>query len=242
MRYKITFSYDGSCFHGFQKQPGKRTIQEEIEKVLSSINNREVKITGAGRTDSEVNAMGQVAHFDFDKNISEYKLKGALNSYLPEDIYVKEVKIVNDNFHARYMVKSKTYVYKINTGEYNPMKRSQEFQYCKKLDVDSMKKAIKYLIGEHDFTSFASAQDKRTDKVREIYKAYIDVNDNVISIVFNGKGFLKYQVRNMVGVLIKVGEGKIKPEELLSILEKKDRRFATITASPKGLTLKSIEY
>ena len=241
MRYKIVFSYDGSLFHGFQKQKGKRTVQEEIEKVLSSINNSTVKVVGAGRTDSKVNALGQVAHFDIDKNIDPYKLKGALNSYLPKDIYIRNVEEVSNDFHARYMVKSKTYEYRINTLEYNPLRRSQEFQYCKPLDIEKMKEEIKFFIGEHDFTSFASAQDKRTDKVRKIYNASISFDKGIVSIVFTGKGFLKYQVRNMVGLLIKIGEGT-KNMSVKDTLNKKDRKKASITAAPEGLTLISIEY
>lgn len=242
MRYKITFSYDGSQFHGFQKQKGKRTVQEEIEKVLSNVNDAPVKITGAGRTDSGVNALGQVAHFDFDKKITLYKLKSALNSYLPNDIYVRKIEEATSDFHARYMVKSKTYEYKISTLEYNPIHRNQVYQYCKELNVDKMKEAVKYFIGLHDFTSFASAQDKRDNKVREITDANITFKDGVITITFKGKGFLKYQVRNMVGILIKIGEGKYEPSSIKRILEQKDRTKASINAPAEGLTLVKIEY
>lgn len=242
MRYKITFSYDGSGFHGFQKQNGKRTVQEEIEKVLSSINDAPVKIIGAGRTDSGVSATFQVAHFDFDKDITLYKLKSALNSYLPNDIYIKKVEEVSNDFHARYMVKLKIYEYKINTLEYNPIHRNQEFQYCKTLNVDKMKEAVKYFVGVHDFTSFASAQDKREDKVREIVSAKVLFKDGIITIVFKGKGFIKYQVRNMVGMLIKIGEGKYEPTCIKTILDEKDRTKASINAPAEGLTLVKIEY
>lgn len=242
MRYKIKIAYDGSNFYGFQKQVGKRTIEEEIEKVLSSINDNAVKITGAGRTDSKVNAIGQVAHFDLEKNISCYKLKGALNSYLPDDIYISSVEEVNGDFHARYMVKSKTYKYMINIGEYNPLLRNQAYQYCKTLDIKNMQKAIKYLIGKHDFTSFSSAQDKRSDKIREIYDAKIEYNDSIITITFIGKGFLKYQVRCMVGTLMKVGENKISPIDVKKILEQKDRTKAGKTAPSNGLTLIDVKY
>ena len=242
MRYKITFSYDGSNFCGFQKQKGKRTVQEELEKVLSSVNDSPVKVTGAGRTDGRVNALGQVAHFDIEKDVTEYKLKSALNSYLPDDIYVRKVEETDDNFHARYMVKSKTYTYKISTNEYNPITRSQEFQLCKPLNITKMEKAIKYFVGRHDFTSFSSNQDKREDKVREIYKAYIKESKGIISITFIGKGFLKYQVRIMVGTLIDVGLEKTDYKQIPIILNKKDRRLAGKTAKPEGLTLESIEY
>lgn len=241
-RYLIDFSYSGANFSGYQKQPGKRTIQDEIEKVLSSINNNSVKLTSSGRTDALVNAIHQKAHFDLDKKIGAYKLNGALNSYLPDDIYVNSVTEVDNLFHARYMVKSKTYEYLINTGDYNPLLRTHVYQYCKPLNIRKMKKAVKYFIGKHDFTTFVSAEDKKEDKVREIYDASVDEKDGIIKITFKGSGFLKYQVRNMVGTLIKIGEEKVLPDIILSLLEKKDRKCAFLCAPAQGLTLTDVKY
>lgn len=241
-RYLIDFSYSGANFSGYQKQPGKRTVQDEIEKVLSSINNNSVKLTSSGRTDALVNAIHQKAHFDLDKKIETYKLNGALNSYLPDDIYVNSVTKVDNLFHARYMVKSKTYEYLINTGYYNPLLRTHVYQYCKPLNIRKMKKAVKYFIGKHDFTTFVSAEDKKEDKVREIYDASVDEKDGIIKITFKGSGFLKYQVRNMVGTLIKVGEEKVLPDIILSLLEKKDRKCAFLCAPAQGLTLTDVKY
>lgn len=241
-RYLIDFSYSGANFSGYQKQPGKRTVQDEIEKVLSSINNNSVKLTSSGRTDALVNAIHQKAHFDLDKKIGAYKLNGALNSYLPDDIYVNSVREVDNLFHARYMVKSKTYEYLINTGDYNPLLRTHVYQYCKPLNIRKMKKAVKYFIGKHDFTTFVSAEDKKEDKVREIYDASVDEKDGIIKITFKGSGFLKYQVRNMVGTLIKIGEEKVLPDIILSLLEKKDRKCAFLCAPAQGLTLTDVKY
>lgn len=241
-RYLIDFSYSGANFSGYQKQPGKRTIQDEIEKVLSSINNNSVKLTSSGRTDALVNAIHQKAHFDLDKEIGAYKLNGALNSYLPDDIYVNSVTKVDNLFHARYMVKSKTYEYLINTGDYNPLLRTHVYQYCKPLNIRKMKKAVKYFIGKHDFTTFVSAEDKKEDKVREIYDASVDEKEGIIKITFKGSGFLKYQVRNMVGTLIKIGEEKVLPDIILSLLEKKDRKCAFLCAPAQGLTLTDVKY
>ena len=241
-RYLIDFSYSGANFSGYQKQPGKRTVQDEIEKVLSSINNNSVKLTSSGRTDALVNAIHQKAHFDLDKEIGAYKLNGALNSYLPNDIYVNSVTEVDNLFHARYMVKSKTYEYLINTGDYNPLLRTHVYQYCKPLNIRKMKKAVKYFIGKHDFTTFVSAEDKKEDKVREIYDASVDEKDGIIKITFKGSGFLKYQVRNMVGTLIKIGEEKVLPDIILSLLEKKDRKCAFLCAPAQGLTLTDVKY
>lgn len=241
-RYLIDFSYSGANFSGYQKQPGKRTVQGEIEKVLSSINNNSVKLTSSGRTDALVNAIHQKAHFDLDKKIGAYKLNGALNSYLPDDIYVNSVTEVDNLFHARYMVKSKTYEYLINTGDYSPLLRTHVYQYCKPLNIRKMKKAVKYFIGKHDFTTFVSAEDKKEDKVREIYDASIDEKEGIIKITFKGSGFLKYQVRNMVGTLIKIGEEKVLPDIILSLLEKKDRKCAFLCAPAQGLTLTDVKY
>ena len=241
-RYLIDFSYSGANFSGYQKQPGKRTVQDEIEKVLSRINNNSVKLTSSGRTDALVNAIHQKARFDLDKKIGAYKLNGALNSYLPDDIYVNSVTKVDNLFHARYMVKSKTYEYLINTGDYNPLLRTHVYQYCKPLNIRKMKKAVKYFIGKHDFTTFVSAEDKKEDKVREIYDASVDEKDGIIKITFKGSGFLKYQVRNMVGTLIKIGEEKVLPDIILSLLEKKDRKCAFLCAPAQGLTLTDVKY
>lgn len=241
-RYLIDFSYSGANFSGYQKQPGKRTVQDEIEKVLSSINNNSVKLTSSGRTDALVNAIHQKAHFDLDKEIGAYKLNGALNSYLPDDIYINSVTKVDNLFHARYMVKSKTYEYLINTGDYNPLLRTHVYQYCKPLNIRKMKKAVKYFIGKHDFTTFVSAEDKKEDKVREIYDASVDEKEGIIKITFKGSGFLKYQVRNMVGTLIKIGEEKVLPDIILSLLEKKDRKCAFLCAPAQGLTLTDVKY
>ena len=241
-RYLIDFSYSGANFSGYQKQPGKRTVQDEIEKVLSSINNNSVKLTSSGRTDALVNAIHQKAHFDLDKKIGAYKLNGALNSYLPDDIYVNSVTKVDNLFHARYMVKSKTYEYLINTGDYNPLLRTHVYQYCKPLNIRKMKEAVKYFIGKHDFTTFVSAEDKKEDKVREIYDASVDEKEGIIKITFKGSGFLKSQVRNMVGTLIKIGEEKVLPDIILSLLEKKDRKCAFLCAPAQGLTLTDVKY
>ncbi len=241
-RYIIDFSYSGHAFHGYQAQPGLRTVQAEIEKVLSSINDAPVKIHSSGRTDAKANALHQVAHFDLNKEIQTYKIKMALNSYLPDDIYVNEVKEVSNDFHARYMVKSKTYEYSINLGIYNPLLRTHVYQYGKPLNISEMKEALKYFLGTHDFTTFTCAEDKRPDKIRTIYDAKIKQDKNIITLTFTGNGFLKYQIRNMVGLLIKVGEEKVNPSLIPELFDKKDRRIIGNTAPACGLTLVRVEY
>lgn len=242
MRYLINFSYLGRNFSGSQKQKDLRTVQGEIEKVLTNINNNYVKVTLAGRTDAKVNALGQKAHFDLDKTISCHKLKGALNSYLNDDIYVNDVLIVKESFHARYMVKQKTYEYKINMGIYNPLFKDFIYQYCKKLNIKKMKKAIKYFVGNHDFTLFSSASDKRIDKRRIITHASLKKHKDIITITFKAKGFLKYQVRAMAGALIKLGEENSDPKLIKDMLCGKISKKICYVAPACGLTLTDIKY
>lgn len=246
MRYLITFAYDGSGYKGYQKQPKKKTIQGELEKVLKTINNdTKVEVHASGRTDAGVHAHNQKAHFDLEINITPSNLQKALNSLTPKDIYIRRVEPVSETFHARFNVKAKEYVYKINMGEYDPIERNYVYQYNKKLDVVEMERALKYLEGEHDFKSFSKADEEKEDYVRRIVQTNLIrtlKNVNKIEIVFLGTGFLRYQVRNMVGTLIEIGEGKRKSEDIIEILNAKDRRKAGKTAAPEGLYLNDVFY
>ena len=246
MRYFMTFSYDGSKYKGYQKQPRVKTIQGELEKALKTLNNDEkVEVYASGRTDAGVHALSQKAHFDIDTNITPENLMKALNSLLPDDIYVKSIVEVDDMFHARFNVKAKEYIYKINMGEYNPIEKNYVYQYNKRLDVVEMERALKYLEGNHDFRSFSKADEEKDDFVRTIVQTNLirDLkNVNNITISFLGTGFLRYMVRNMVGTLIEIGEGKRKSEEIINILDAMDRRKAGKTANPEGLYLKDVFY
>ena len=243
MRYLITFSYDGTNFHGFESQPEYRTIEDEINKVLTFINGgKKTKIVASGRTDKGVHAIAQTGHADIDVEITEYKLKRAMNSLLPNDIHVKNTKIVDKDFHARYMVKEKVYEYKLNMGEYNPCDRNYIYQFNKNLDIDLMNYAIKDFIGKHNFKSFTESKEKRDNYEREIYDAYISVQDDIITFVFIGNGFIKYQIRNMVGLLIQIGLGKKDKNCIKEILENLDRSQGFRTAHPEGLYLVSVKY
>lgn len=243
MRYLITFSYDGTNYNGYQRQEGLRTIQEEMEKALTFINGgRWTIITSSGRTDKGVHALCQKAHVDIFVDITEYKLKRALNSNLPNDIHVIKVEKVDSDFHARYMVKEKEYKYYLNMGEYNPLERNYVYQYGKKLNIDKMRESINYFLGTHSFKSFTPSEDKRNNYVRTISYVDIGVTGDIICFTFRGNGFIKYQIRNMVGYLIKIGEGKKIGEDIPKILEKEDRRMASITAHAEGLFLTDVKY
>lgn len=242
----MTFSYDGTAYRGYQKQPNERTIQEEIEKILTRINSEEsVSISATGRTDAGVHALNQKAHFDLAQELEEEKLRNSMNKMLPDDIYVKKIEKVADDFHARFDVKAKEYIYRINIGEYNPLQRNYVYQYNKRLDVSEMERALKYLEGEHNFKSFTKNDSEKEDYVRTIIQATLirevkNVNEIVISLV--GTGFLRYMVRNIVGLLIEIGEGKRKSEEIYTILQAEDRREAGKMAPPNGLYLKDVFY
>lgn len=246
MRYFITFSYDGSKYKGYQKQTGLKTVQGEIEKVLKQLNSQKVvSLVASGRTDAGVHAINQHAHFDFQPNLPSDKLKRAMNSLLPDDIYIKSICEVSENFHARFNVKAKEYIYKINMGIYNPIEKDYVFQYNRKLDIPEMERALKYLEGSHDFRSFVKIDEEKKDYVRTIIQTSLtrDIKSvNQITISILGTGFMRYMVRNIVGMLIEIGEGKYKSEDIIQILNAKDRRSAGICAPACGLYLKDVYY
>lgn len=243
MKFLIKFAYDGTNFSGFQYQPGKRTIEEELNKVLTKINNNhKTTIVATGRTDAKVHALSQYAHVNLDINITEYKLKRAMNSYLDDDIHVLEVKKVDDSFHARYNVLSKTYKYYINLGEYNPTRRNYELQYNQTLNIEKMKEAIKIFLGEHDYRAFVTQNKEKDNCIRTITKAEIEEKNNILIITFTGNGFLRYQVRNMVGILIRIGENKLTKEQLSEILLSCDRTKSGKTAPACGLYLEKVDF
>lgn len=238
MRYLIRFSYDGINFKGYQKQEGYRTVQEELENAATKVNNgKEVKIVAISRTDRGVHALDQVAHLDIDVSITPYKLKRALNSNVSDEIHINSVMEVSDDYFARYHVLSKEYHYYINMGEFNPIMRNYVYQHCYPLNVKKMRDAIQLFKGEHDFRAFVTENKVKDNCVRCIYDVSIEEKDNILDIKFVGNGFLRYQVRNMVGALIKVGTGKIDVSDVKDILDSKVRGKNGSTAKPCGLYL-----
>ena len=244
MRYLIRFSYDGTLFYGYQIQSGgMRTVQGELEKAVSYLNGQtDTKVHASGRTDRGVHALGQVEQFYLVNPIPVSKIKMGLNSLLPDDIYVFEVVEATEDFHARYTAKSKEYVYRIQMGEYNPLMRNYTFQLNKKLDVPRMQYASGIFVGTHDFRSFVDSEDTRENTVREVYKIDFSVIEDVLEITFVGNGFMKYQVRSMVGALIEVGLGKKSRMDLQELLDSKSRKKALKGAPAEGLYLKYVNY
>lgn len=246
MRYLMTFAYDGTNYSGYQKQPKKKTIQSEIELQLTKLNSdQKVSIHASGRTDAHVHSFHQKAHFDLDKEISIERMLTSLNHLLPDDIYIQKIEEVDLEFHARFDVKKKEYVYQINLGEYNPFERNYIYQYNRSLNISEMEHALKFLEGTHNFKAFTKVDEEKESYERTILEANLildEKNPDHIVIRFLGTGFLRYMVRNMVGTLIEIGEGKRKKEDILKILASQDRTQAGKMAPPEGLYLKNVFY
>ncbi len=241
MKYLVNLTYDGSAFYGFQRQNSKITVQGEIEKVLSKIFNKDIKIIGASRTDRGVHANNAYAHFEIDKEVDVQKLKHSINKLIHDSIYVNNLIKVNDEFSARYNVKMKEYIYKINTGVYNPIEKDYVLQYNKKIDIKKLKKAIKKIKGTHDFKSFTSDTEKE-NYVRRIESITLRQNGSYIFIKIKAKSFLRYMIRNIVGLLLEINENKKRIEDIDKIFASLDRNELGITAPSCGLYLNKIWY
>ena len=243
MKYFIRFSYDGSCFSGFQRQKGLRTVQGVMEECLTSLNNGNfVSLCASGRTDKGVHARGQCAHFSLSVDVKLYGLKKYLNKCFNGEIYVLDVFVVPSCFHSRYDVLSKTYCYYVNMGKFNPCMRNYVLQYNKVLDVSLMKEACLLFLGEHNFSSFCFGSDARDNCVRTIYDVNISVNDCIVEFRFTGNGFLRRMVRNMVSVLIMVGSGKLSCSDVSCMLSCQDKSYNVKCVSGCGLYLDSVVY
>ena len=240
---KLTIEYDGKEFGGWQKQPTKLNIQGEIERAISEITGEEIELIASGRTDAGVHAIAQVANFKTNSDFSVEKYPIALNSKLKKSIRIQKAEEVEEKFHSRYNCKKKTYRYIINNSEYgSSIYRNLEYFVPQKLNIEKMKKAIKYFEGEHDFKGFKASGTSSKSSVRTIYKTQIVQNGERIIIELTGNGFLYNMVRIISGTLIDVGLGKIKPEEIPNIIESKDRTKAGKTLPPYALYLLKVEY
>ncbi len=241
-RYKCVLSYDGTNYMGFQIQEDLPTIELEIKKAIKAMLDLDIKIYPSGRTDRYVHAFNQVFHFDLEINIPEEGIKKGLNSYLPKDIYIKSVELVNEEFHSRFSALSKEYRYYINIGEYNPLtiNYAPNITY---LNFELMNDAIKLLEGTHDFKGFASSSiDPRKSTIKTIYSATINKRGDHLEFIFIGTSFLKYQIRRMMGLLIDIGRGKENKDKILEVLEKKDPSISHKVADGCGLYLYKVNY
>ncbi len=240
MRYFIKFSYDGSAFYGFQRQKDQLTVQGELEKALSIINKKNVFIKGAGRTDVGVHALGQCAHFDLEAMIPEERLLKALNRIVSPFILILDCKKVSMDFHARFSVKRKKYIYKINKGMLTPFQWRYYYFYEKNLDLTKLRECADLFIGKHDFHNFVSGTRQhfngRIDRIE-----FQELNDE-FSIVFVGKSFYRYMIRNLVGAMLDYNEGKCDIILIKRMLEDVDFDYQLRCAPARGLYLEEVDY
>jgi tRNA pseudouridine38-40 synthase len=243
-RMKAIFAYDGTRYCGFQIQINGITVQEQIEKALKKLHKgTPTPITASGRTDAGVHARGQVVHFDTPLAIPPERWTMALNRLLPSDITLVSIEEVDPNFHARYSVVGKEYRYELSLGAVsNPFTRNLACHVRTKLDLVAMRQGAQHLIGTHDFTSFCSAKTEKTNLVRTIDKIEILPSGDKWILRFVGNGFLYNMIRIIIGTLLEIGRGKLHPDEMINILEKKDRAAAGKTAPAHGLYLWEVFY
>lgn len=246
--YKFLIAYDGTRYYGWEHQPNTdMTIQGKLESVLKEMVGCEVEVIGAGRTDAGVHAKGMVANVHMETDKTENEIMDYMNRYLPEDICILEVKIAGERFHSRYKAQGKTYCYTCYIGNKKPV-FNRKYVYIpdqipyKLPNIDKMKKAAEYLVGEHDFASFCGNPKMKKSTVREIFDIDISQSGPYLNMTFHGSGFLQYMVRILSGTLLEVGFGKRTPESMVELLEAKNRSLAGFTAPAKGLTMIKVDY
>lgn len=241
--YKIIVQYDGTEYCGWQYQkPEYKTIQAELCRALRIIGKNRVVVTGSSRTDAGVHSRGLVANFHLSIAIEPESLNKALNALLPKDIRVMECEIAGKSFNARFGAKNKTYQYRIYTGQIqSPFDQRYVWHIPYPLDLKAMRRSLKYFLGERDFTSFTSGETERK-KIREISLFKMKVKNEEIVFTVQGRSFLRYMVRNIIGTIVDIGRNRIIPREIPAIFAAKDRRKAGQTAPAKGLTLLKVEY
>ena len=243
LNYKLTIRYDGSRYFGWERQPGRETIQGKLEAVLSEMCGQPVEVIGAGRTDAGVHALAMTANVHLKTSLTPDAIRDYLNRYLPDDIAADEVKVAADGFHARYKASGKLYTYTCHVGSGKPV---FDRKYLTVLDyepdIERMKEAAAYLIGEHDFRSFCTNPKMKKSTVRTVDSIEIVRRKDRILFRVHGNGFLQNMVRVIVGTLLEVGKGVRKAEDIPAVLEAKDRTRAGYTAPARGLCLTRVDY
>lgn len=240
---KLILTYDGTHYHGFQRQKNSLAIQQVIEEKLAKLFGHQIKIAGAGRTDAGVHAYGQVINFFTTGSIPAEKIPLATKSVLPADIVVVSAEDVSRSFHARKSAVSKIYIYRIYQDRIpNPFLRNYSWHITRPLDVKAMNNAAQIIVGTHDFSAFKAVGGVTVNPVRTILEVSCCIDESMLEFKFWGNGFLYHMVRNLVGTLVNVGLGKIDETAFAAILESRDRHRAGITAPPQGLYLKKVYY
>ena len=242
-KLKLTVAYQGTRFHGWQRQADPRTVQGELERAIEAVTGRFVPVVGAGRTDAGVHAEAQVAHVSTSCALPAARLQAALNAHLPEDVAVTALDDVPAEFHARKSARGKVYRYALYVGPVRPvLNRHCVHRVREKLSTGRMRKAAAILVGRHDFRVFADARIKVLSSVRTVRELRVTRRGWVIDITVVGEGFLWKMVRSIAGTLVEVGRGKLDPEEVAHIIESGRRDLAGPTLPAKGLTLVRVEY
>lgn len=241
---KLILSYDGTRYHGWQRQKNAVTLQEVIETKIGMMTGASVRLMASGRTDAGVHALNQVCNFVTRSSIPPDSLRNGLNSLLPNDIFIKQATYVSPHFHARYSARGKTYEYRIlNRKSPDIFRRHYVWHIPRPLDIPAMTACLHHLIGSHDFSSFRSSGSGNTDPVRTILTARLnDHGEQGICMVIEADGFLRHMVRNIVGTLVDAGLGKMRADQFKEILLSKDRRLAGVKAPPQGLFLVDVTY
>ena len=243
MLFKCMVAYDGSAYSGWQKQPNHESIQENIEEALETIHHKHIDIVGSGRTDAKVHAMGQVFHFESDNSMGMDAWKQALNRLLPKDIRILSIEQAPEDFHARFSAVSKRYDYFISNDMDSPFLQHYMARDNRVLNVGLMSEAAKYLLGEHDFTTFTSSKiNAQKSRIKNITALDIVQHEKYIQMIFEGNGFLRYMVRMMAQTLIEVGMGHLSPLQVKTMLEAKDKHICHYKADPCGLYLVKVNY
>ncbi|HUR26799.1 MAG TPA: tRNA pseudouridine(38-40) synthase TruA [Planctomycetota bacterium] len=240
---RALISYDGSKFFGWQRQEGFLSVQECVEEALCALTGHELTVHGAGRTDSGVHALGQVAHFFVDTKITDERLRHALNFHLPPSVRIRRLETAPDDFHARFSAIGKRYMYVVATTRFRPPFAAELAHWVPQpLDIGAMREASRVLIGRHDFGAFATAGSPRKSNVRTLRSLHFIVRRERFAFVVEGDGFLYNMVRTIAGTLIEAGKHALHPSEIERILASTDRRLAGATAPPGGLYLVSVRY
>ena len=249
MNFKLTIQFDGTDFHGWQIQEKQRTVQGELERVIGMLEDAEVNVIGSGRTDAGVHAEGLIANVQLNRPFTPEALRGAINGNLWRDIRIMNVEKVDNDFHARFSAKGKTYVYRVvNAPVMSPFWMRFAHHEARPLDVSRINETARLFLGEHDWTAFSSARSDSENKIRTVNEFTVEsfwdsrANASIIEFRITGTGFLRYMVRSIVGTMLEVGRGEKDSDTILTAIIGGDRNLAGKTAPANGLTLLKVYY
>jgi tRNA pseudouridine38-40 synthase len=244
MRYRLTLEYDGGPFVGWQRQDNSRSVQGALEAAIEKLSGERVTVTGAGRTDAGVHALGQVAHFDMIKTFEPGKVRDALNYHVrPDPVVVLDAAAVTEEFHARFSATARHYLFRILNRRAPPaLEDGRVWHISPKLDADAMHAAAQFLVGQHDFTTFRAAECQSASPVKTLDRLDVSARADEIHIEASARSFLHHQIRSFAGTLKLVGEGKWTPHDVKKALDARDRAACGPVSPPDGLYLVKVDY